>query len=60
MLITHGTTDELVDPRYSQRAAAVYDHAGLHLIDGAGHGFHGAALKEATGYLVSYLARERA
>lgn len=60
VLITHGTTDELVDPRYSQRAAAVYDHAGLHLIDGAGHGFHGAALKEATGYLVSYLARERA
>ena len=60
MLITHGTADELVDPRYSQRAAAVYDHADLHLIDGAGHGFHGAALKEATGYLVDYLVRARA
>lgn len=60
VLITHGTADELVDPRYSQHAAAVYNHAELHLIDGAGHGFHGPALKEATGYLVDYLLRERA
>lgn len=60
VLITRGTADELVNPRYSQRAAAVYDHAELHLIDGAGHGFHGPALKEATGYLVDYLVRERA
>ena len=60
VLIAHGTADELVDPSYSQRAAAVYDHAELHLIDGAGHGFHGPALKEATGYLVDYLVRERA
>lgn len=60
MLITHRTADELVGPRYPQRAAAVYDHAELHFIDGAGHGFHGAALKEATGYLVDYLVRKRA
>ncbi|WP_293825909.1 alpha/beta fold hydrolase [uncultured Parolsenella sp.] len=60
VLITHGTADELVDPSYSQRAAAVYDHAELHLIDGASHGFHGPALREATGYLVDYLTRTRA
>lgn len=60
VLIARGTADALVDPRYSQRAAEIYDHAELHFIDGTGHGFHGTELRETTGYLVDYLVRERA
>lgn len=56
VLITHGSADELVDPRYSHRAARTYAHAELHLIDGAGHGFaDGPELEEATRHLVRFL-----
>lgn len=57
VLITHGSADELVDVSYSRRAAHTYAHAELHVIDGAGHGFQGPALAQATAWLASFLER---
>lgn len=57
VLITHGSADELVDVSYSRRAARAYAHAELHVIDGAGHGFQGSALAQATTWLASFLER---
>ncbi len=57
VLITHGSADDLVDVSYSHRAADTYAHAELHVIDGAGHGFQGPALAQATARLASFLER---
>lgn len=40
VLIVHGTNDQLVKPEYSALATNVYAKSELHLIFGAGHGFH--------------------
>ncbi len=40
VLILHGSADPVVPLSYAQRAADVYAHAELHVIDGAGHGFN--------------------
>lgn len=40
VLIVHGTNDQLVKPEYSAKATNVYAKSELHLIFGAGHGFH--------------------
>lgn len=57
VLITHGSADELVDVSYSRRAARAYAHAELRVIDGAGHGFQGPALAQATAWLAAFLER---
>ena len=57
VLITHGSADDLVDVSHSRHAARTYAHAELHVIDGAGHGFQGPALAQATAWLAAFLER---
>lgn len=40
VIILHGSSDFIVDPEYSKRAAEVYSSCELHLIEGANHGFN--------------------
>ena len=40
VLILHGSADPVVPLSYSKRAAEVYEHAELYVIEGAGHGFN--------------------
>lgn len=40
VIILHGTSDFIVNPEYSERAAEVYASCELHLIEGANHGFN--------------------
>lgn len=39
VLIIHGTKDKIVHPDYAKRAAEVYPHAKLCMIEGGAHGF---------------------
>ena len=55
VLVLHGSADEVVDPAYATRAAAAYDHAELHIIEGGTHGFSGAALDEAMRFTCRFL-----
>lgn len=57
VVIAHGTADSVVPYSYAERASAAYTNADLHLIDGAGHGFGGAAFDESLGYLLQLLDR---
>jgi hypothetical protein len=41
VLIIHGDADDIVPMEYSKQAVDAYDHALLHDIEGAGHGFDG-------------------
>ena len=41
VLIIHGDKDDIVPIEYSKQAVDAYDHAILHGIPGAGHGFCG-------------------
>ena len=47
VLILHGDRDAIVPLSYSQRAAEVYAHAELVVMEGQNHGFMGAARAEA-------------
>ncbi|MGN0205235.1 MAG: alpha/beta hydrolase [Coprococcus sp.] len=40
VLILHGTKDFIVSSSYSEKAAEIYQHCELHLIEGASHGFN--------------------
>ena len=40
VIILHGSSDFIVDPEYSERAAEVYASCELHIIEGANHGFN--------------------
>lgn len=40
VLILHGSKDFIVSSSYSQRAAEIYEHCELDIIEGAGHGFN--------------------
>lgn len=40
VLILHGSADFIVDPSCSEKAAALYPHCTLRIIEGAGHGFN--------------------
>ena len=42
VLILHGSQDFIVNPSYSQKAAEVYDHCEVKIIEGATHGFNAA------------------
>lgn len=55
VLLLHGSADSIVPVSYSDRAAEVYEDAEYYVIDGAGHGFHGAAFDEAVRYVFDYL-----
>lgn len=55
VLLMHGSADSIVPFAYSDRAAEVYEDVEYHVIDGAGHGFHGSAFDEAVGYIFAYL-----
>lgn len=55
VLLLHGDQDSLVDVSYSERALEVYENARLHVIEGAGHGFHGADFEEAINDIFEYL-----
>lgn len=57
VLILHGELDPLLPFSWSERAAAAYPDAELHLIMKGGHGFKGEALWEALGYIRDYLKR---
>lgn len=47
VFIVHGTVDQLVPIRYSERAITVFPDARLEKIEGAGHGFRGEPLEKA-------------
>jgi len=55
VLIMHGDKDSTVDVSYAERAAKTYPDCELHVIEGAGHGFTGAAFDEVCGHLLDYL-----
>lgn len=56
---TKNVADGIVPVSYSDRAAKVYRDAEYHVIDGAGHGFHGGAFDEAVRYVFAYLQEIR-
>ncbi len=56
VLIVHGTADGVVPISYSQRAADIYKDAEYHAIAGGEHGFSGAHKREATAYILAFLA----
>lgn len=58
VLIIHGTSDEIVEPSWSVRAARAYPHATLELVSGEGHAFAGGALKFALKKVVGFLDEE--
>lgn len=55
VLLLHGSADSIVPISYSDRAAEVYRYVEYHVIEGAGHGFHGGAFDEAVRYVFEYL-----
>ncbi|MCM1193988.1 MAG: lysophospholipase [Acetatifactor muris] len=55
VLLMHGSADRIVPISYSDRAAEVYENADYYVIDGAGHGFWGAAYHQSLTYIYGYL-----
>ena len=55
VLIVHGDKDQVVPADYSRRAQATYADAQLEMISGAGHGFSGRQLRQATARVASFL-----
>lgn len=55
VLLLHGSADSIVPISYSDRAAEIYRDVEYHVIEGAGHGFHGGAFDEAVRYVFEYL-----
>lgn len=57
VLIFHGTQDNLVDLSYSQRAKETYKSAELVVYKGAGHGFNGSYVQEASDKMVEFVTK---
>jgi pimeloyl-ACP methyl ester carboxylesterase len=57
VLIFHGTRDLYVPIHYSQQAAAMYPHAQLITVQGAGHGFYGHQEKTVTADLIDFVRK---
>lgn len=57
VLIFHGTRDPYVPIRYSQRAVAMYPHAQLITVQGAGHGFYGHQEQAVTADLIDFVQK---
>lgn len=62
VLIVHGTKDFIVPSSYAEKAADLYEHCELHLIEGASHGFNkenyaifGDYDEESWAYVEAYL-----
>lgn len=55
VLLIHGSADGIVPVSYSDRAAEVYPDAEYYVINGAGHGFGGAAFEKAVNHIYDYL-----
>ena len=55
VLLLHGDSDGTVPLAYSQRAASVLPSCEFHVIPGGEHGFAGAQLREAAGFIEGYL-----
>lgn len=62
VLIVHGTKDFIVPSSYAEKAADLYEHCELHLIEGASHGFNkenyamfGDYDQESWAYVEAYL-----
>lgn len=54
VLIIHGDHDTLVQLSYSERALQVYSLAELKVIEGVGHGFHGAEEDMTIKYITDF------
>ena len=59
VLIIHGDADDIVPLSYSKRALEAYPSAELKIMSGAGYGFSGDDARQATGFELEYLNRER-
>jgi len=57
-LIMHGDQDRLVPLSYSERAAGELPGARLEVIEGAGHGFSGEALRRSLELTTSFIDQE--
>lgn len=55
VLIEHGDADTVVDVSYSQSAAEAYRNCTLNIIQGAGHGFTGAAYEQSLDDILDFL-----
>ena len=55
VLLMHGDADSIVPISYAERAAEVYPDADYYVINGAGHGFSGAAFEEAMAHIFAYI-----
>lgn len=55
VLLMHGSEDDLVPKRYSDRAAETYPDVRYKVIQGAGHRFAGEAFAEAASHISAYL-----
>lgn len=58
VLIVHGSDDELVKQRYSDKAAEIYTHCEHHIIEGAGHGFYGEQKERSNKYVFDFFQKE--
>lgn len=58
VLINHGDQDPIVPLSYARRAARRYANCELHVIEGAGHGFEGAACREAQANIDAWLSHQ--
>lgn len=58
VLIVHGSDDQLVKQRYSDKAAEIYTHCEYHVIEGAGHGFYGEQRETSDKYVFDFLQKE--
>ena len=58
VLIIHGTSDSIAPISYSERAAETFSNAQLVKIDGAGHGFYGSSVDQASQLVVSFILNE--
>ena len=60
VLLVHGTDDNTVPISYSDRAASDEGYGAqceYHIIQGAGHGFHGNDRRQSLGYAVRFMSR---
>ena len=55
VLLMHGTKDDIVPFRYSERAAETYPNAELVTYEGAGHGFDPITMRDVEKLLLDFI-----
>lgn len=55
VLLIHGTSDNIVNISYADRAAEVYSDVEYHKIQGAGHGFSGSNRTTSINYMANFM-----